>query len=233
MLQTNMPQNDRSGGWLDGMPREQAEEAGAGEFINFAVGFLRRQYVVIVFVAALALAAGATYLRVTPPTYKGQVKVLFNNPKAQFVQQQSLLAETPIDGAQLETQIEILKSKAIATSVIKQLRLADDPDFRGSRDLLEPVWEAVRRWSGSSFLESQAGNREVPIDSLVAEFDNRLSAIRVGFSNVVEISFNASNAERAAEIANAVANAYVTDKLNAKFEPIAQLRAGCRSGSRN
>src|SRR4051812_37306216 len=80
MLQTNMPQNDRSGGWLDGMPREQAEEAGAGEFINFAVGFLRRQYVVIVFVAALALAAGATYLRVTPPTYKGQVKVLFNNP---------------------------------------------------------------------------------------------------------------------------------------------------------
>ena len=56
------------------------------------------------------------------------------------------------------------------------------------------------------------------MDGLVAAFDNRLSAVRLGYSTVIEISFNASNAERAAEIANAVANAYVTDQLNAKFE---------------
>src|SRR4051812_8669936 len=113
MLQSNMLQNDKSHAWLEGMPREQAEEGGLGEIVAFTLGFVRRQYVVIVFVAALALAAGAIYLRVTPPTYKGQVKVLFNNPKVPFVQQQSLLPEAPTDAAQLETQIEVLKSKAI------------------------------------------------------------------------------------------------------------------------
>jgi succinoglycan biosynthesis transport protein ExoP len=219
MLQSNILQNDRARALLDGvMPREQAEEGGIGDLVAFALGFLRRQYAVIIFVVALAFGASAIYLRVTPPTYKGQVKVLFGNPKALFVQQQSVLAEAPVDVAQLETQIEILKSKAIASSVIKQLRLADDPDFKDSRALLEPVWLAIRGWYGSSPSAPQFRPEEIPIDWLLAEFDDRLFATRLGFSNVIEITFNSSSPERAAEIANAVANAYVTDKLNAKFD---------------
>src|SRR3954471_11460564 len=101
MLQRNVLQNDQAGALLDGiMPREQVEEGGLGELVNFAFGFLKRQYAVVIFVAALALAASAIYLRITPPTYTGQVKVLFGNAKAQFVQQQSMLAETPVDTAQ-------------------------------------------------------------------------------------------------------------------------------------
>src|SRR4051794_37861880 len=219
MLQSTVLQNDRAHAFRDGaMPTNRDDQGGLGELVSFALGLVRRQYPVIIFVTVLALAASAIYLRVTPPTYKGQVKVLFGNPMAPFVQQQPLLAESPIDAAQLETQIEILKSKAIATTVIKQLNLADDPDFRGSREILEPVRKALRKWYGSPPVESRLDNQEIPIDGLVAEFGDRLSANRVGFSNVVEISFSASNADRAAEIANAVANAYVMDKLNAKFD---------------
>src|SRR3977135_2319133 len=108
MLQSNMLQNDRTRALQDSvMTREQAEENGLGDLVNFAVGFLRRQYSVIIFAAVLALAVSAIYLRITPPTYTAQVRVLFGNPKAQFVQQQSLLAETPTDTAQLESQIQI------------------------------------------------------------------------------------------------------------------------------
>src|ERR1700732_3423134 len=97
MLQSNMLQNDRTRAWLYSvMPREQAEGGGLGELVNFALGFLRRQYLVIIFTAVLALAASAIYLRITPTTYTAQVKVLFGNPKGQFVQQQSLLAEPAI-----------------------------------------------------------------------------------------------------------------------------------------
>jgi exopolysaccharide transport family protein len=217
MLQSNMLQNDRTRALLDSvMPREQAEEGGIGQLVDFALGFLRRQYAVIIFIAALAFATSVIYLRVTPPTYNGQVKVLFGIPKPQFVQQQSLLAEASIDNAQLETQIQILKSKAIATSVINQLRLADDPDFKASGRSLRSVWQGIRGWFRSTPPDIQVGQPDV--DGLVAAFDSRLSAVRLGYSTVIEIGFNASNAERAAEIANAVANAYITDQLNAKFE---------------
>src|SRR3954471_6639453 len=164
MLQSTVLQNDRAHAFRDGaMPTNRDDQGGLGELVSFALGLVRRQYPVIIFVTALALAASAIYLRVTPPTYKGQVKILFGNPnKAQFVQQQSLLAEAPVDAAQLETQIEILKSKAIATSVIKQLKLADDPDFRGSRALLEPVWRAFRRWYGTPPPDPQVRPHEIP-----------------------------------------------------------------------
>ena len=144
MLQSNMLQNDRTRALQDSvMTREQPEENGLGELVNFALGFLRRQYPVIIFTAVLALSVSAIYLRITPPTYTAQVRVLFGNPKAQFVQQQSLLAaEAPIDTTQLESQMQILKSKALATSVINQLKLADDPDFKPSGRSLRSVLPA-------------------------------------------------------------------------------------------
>jgi exopolysaccharide transport family protein len=221
MLQSNLLQNDRTRALLDSvMPREQAEESGLGELVNFAVGFLRRQYLVIIFAAALALAASAIYLRITPPTYTAPVKVLLGNPnpKAQFLQQQSVLAERSMDVVQIESQIQILTSKGIATSVINQLRLADDPDFKDSGRSLRSVWQEIRARLGSTFPVRQIGRQDGPIDALVAAFDKRLSVVRLGFSTVIEISFSASNAERAAEIANAIASAYVADRLNAKLD---------------
>src|SRR5712675_746040 len=213
MLQSNMLQNDRTRALQDSvMTREQAEENGLGELVSFALGFLRRQYSVIIFTAVLALSVSAIYLRITPPTYTAQVRVLFGNSKAQFVQQQSVLAaDTPVDSSQLDSQIQILKSKAIATSVINQLKLADEPEFK------EPgqSWRSsIREWLGGPHLARPVD----PMDRLVNDFDRRLSAIRLGFSTVIEISFSAGSAERSAEIANAIANTYVTDQLNAKLD---------------
>jgi exopolysaccharide transport family protein len=217
MLQ--MLQSERPGAPLENkLVGDRSDQAGLGDLVNFTLGLLRRQYALILFVTAFAVMISLIYLRVTPPTYTGQVKVLFENPKAQFVRQQSVLAEMPIDNAQLETQIQILKSKTIATSVIDQLRLADDPDFKASGRSLLSVLRDIRGWFGSAPADVQVGQQDVPMDGLVAAFNNRLSAVRLGYSNVIEITFSASNAKRAAEIANAVAEAYVTDQLNAKFE---------------
>jgi succinoglycan biosynthesis transport protein ExoP len=222
MLQSNMLQNDRTRALLDStLPRENAEEGGLGHIVDFALGFLRRQYAVIIFTTVLALAASVIYLKVTPPTYTGQVKVLFGNPKAQFVQQQSLLAEAPFDNAQIETQIQILMSKAIAATVIRELKLADDPDFKDSSRSLRSVLRGVRGWFGGPPPSSdppQVRERDGPTDGLIAAFDSRLSAARLGVSAVIEILFNSSSPERAAEIANGVANAYIADQLNAKLE---------------
>jgi succinoglycan biosynthesis transport protein ExoP len=212
MLHSNMLPNDRTRALLDSVaPREQAEESGIGQAVNFALGLLRRQYWVIIFTAVLALAASAIYLRIAPPVYTAQAKVLFGNPRAQFVQQQSMLADTPVDSTQLESQLQILISKAIATSVINQLKLADDPEFK------EPgrSWRSsIGEWLGGSHPAPPVD----PMDRLVNNFGKRMSAIRLGYSTVIEISFSAGSAERSAEIANAIANAYVTDQLNAKLD---------------
>ena len=219
MLQTNMLQAEKtrspqtSAGYSD-----DAGSGGMGELINFALGLLRRQYLVIILTAVFAITSCIIYLRITPPTYTARVQVLLANPRAQFVQQQSILSEPAFDLNQIETQIQLLKSSALATSVITQLNLVNDPDFSGSGPSLSSLWRGVRTWNWTPPEQSKAGTPARLSDAVIAAFQDRLSANRVGMSSILEISFNSSNAERAAEIANAVANAYIAEQLNAKFE---------------
>lgn len=220
MLQNNIPHTDRLRLPANGPPQSaKADGGGISDIINFAIGLLRRQYLVILFTAGLAIAASLLYLRLAPPTYTAQVQILLANPRPQFVQQQSLLAETAFDLNQIETQLQLLRSKATAVAVINQLKLADDPDFDGSGLSLQSLWQRIRPWgSAGSKKAGPSDAQSEPSEELADAFLSRLSAGRVGFSNVIEISFSSSNAARAAEIANAVANAYVADQLNAKFE---------------
>ncbi|MCA6119984.1 AAA family ATPase [Bradyrhizobium sp. WSM 1738] len=219
MLQTNMLNAEQTRNPQTGPAYSDDAGSGGGisELINFALGLLRRQYLVIILTAVFALTSCIIYLRITPPTYTARVQVLLANPRAQFVQQQSILSEPAFDHNQIETQIQLLKSSALATSVITQLNLVNDPDFSGSGPSLSSLWRAASTWNSTLPEQSKAGTPAGLSDAITA-FQDRLSANRIGMSSILEISFSSSNPERAAEIANAVAGAYITEQLNAKFE---------------
>jgi exopolysaccharide transport family protein len=53
---------------------------------------------------------------------------------------------------------------------------------------------------------------------MIEAFQKSLSATRIDTSNVIDIGFSWSSAAKAAEIANAIANAFIADQLNARFE---------------
>jgi exopolysaccharide transport family protein len=214
MLQTDGARPPSSG--LAQGDRTQAD--GIGEVVSFGIGLLRRQYLVIVVTAALAIAACMVYLQITPPTYKAEAQILLANPRAQFVQQQSLLAEAVIDPTQIETQLQVLKSRAVAVAVINQLKLESDPDLNGSTWSLFSIWDRFQAWVSPQPKDYPLAAPGQPPEDVIKAFQDRLTPIRVGLSNVIEITFSSSSAERAAEIANATAKAYIADQLDAKFE---------------
>lgn len=218
MLQRNMLQTDSARAPMGSVAQSDQSEGGISDLINLALGFVRRQYLVIIVTAALAMAACVVYLKITPPTYTAKVQILLTNPKAQFVQQQSLLADPAFDLSQFETQLQILRSRAIATAVINQLKLEDDPDLNGSRPSLFSLWDrilaSISPWPKNQQVQSPSQRLEGAIQA----FEGRLSAKRLDLSNVIEVSFDSSSAKQAAQIANATAKAYIADQLNAKFE---------------
>jgi len=217
MLQRNLLQTDSPGVPLCGAPESDQKNGGIDDIVNFALAFLKRQYLVIIVTVTLAMAACVVYLRITPPTYTARVQILLA-PTAQFVQQQSLLSEPSFDFAQIETQLEIIKSRGIAATVINQLGLENDPDFSGSRPSLFSLWYRIRAkfLPPPEDLPSAAPGQ--PSNDAITAFLNRLSAGRIGTSHIIEVSYNSSSAKRAAEIANAIANDYIADQLNAKVE---------------
>src|SRR5215831_7981016 len=196
---------------VDLLPRDAPEQSGAG-FLDLALGFLFRRYVVVVLLMLLGGMAGAIFLVVKPPTYTADAKILIGAPKPEFVQQQSLLTDAPLDQSQMETQFQILLSKAILAPIVQKLKLADDPEF--SSPPAGMIGRVFRLFTNSSSPQPKLD----PTETAVSALADRLTINRVGWSRIIEIGARSRSAEKAAEIANAIARAYIDDQQEAKLQ---------------
>jgi len=186
----------------------------AADTFKVTVDFIRRRYPVIVFAIAVAIALGLVYLITAVPKFTATSTMIIDTKKVQLFGQQSIFNELPIDTSAVESQVEILKSETIALAVIKKLNLASDPEFVGGGGLIGTLFGAVTGLFGSNEPSSEfALEREA-----VAAFGNRLSVKRVGLTYIILISFTSHSPARAADIANAVGNAYIDDQLEAKYD---------------
>jgi polysaccharide biosynthesis transport protein len=121
----------------------------------------------------------------------------------------------PVDTAMVDSQVEILKSENIALSVIKDLHLIDDPEFVGPGGGLIGT---VMGFISGLFSADEPRSEFALTRTALARFAGRLTIKRIGVTYVINIDFQSLSPERAAEIANAVADAYVVDSLEAKYQ---------------
>ena len=188
--------------------------ASSTEAVKGLLGFLHRQYRLILAIVAASLCFGLLYMIATPSSYTATATLIIDTRKNQLFQQQSVLGDIPIDSAAVESQVQILKSETIALAVIKDLHLTDDPEFGGRSGLLGMIsgglaWLFAGDSSRSDF-ETLRRTAEA--------FSKHLTVRRVGLTYIIEISFTSLSSDRAAQIANAVAEAYVVDQLDSKYK---------------
>jgi polysaccharide biosynthesis transport protein len=219
-----MLQNHKSSPALD-VPAPAQEEAGVADTASFVIGFVRRQYLIFLFATLVATSIGITYLRITPPTYTAKAQIIIDRGKSPFLQQQALFPDAPIDYAQVESQILILTSGRVAASVVKNLHLTQDPEFvgTGGGGLLHSLRERLSdslRWLGLIFLRHDELTKSDSnlVNQAAAGILRNLQVNRVGMSFMIEIDYRSRSAERAAQIANAIAEAYISDQMDAKYE---------------
>jgi succinoglycan biosynthesis transport protein ExoP len=195
--------------------RRLAPEDSPAEILEHLLGIVRRQYLVILFVGVLITALALIYVATATPRFMAVATMFIDRGKVQPFGQQQILIDNPIDSSALEGQLQILKSDAIALSVINSLHLTDDPEFVGST--AKATWTIFDAFSGVFHSNNKDSNSD-RTRSALASFEKRLSAGRVGISFVIEINFISNNPEKAAQIANAVVEAYINDQLEAKYE---------------
>lgn len=181
------PLNDGHGVW---------PAASGGETVTLADAFvfLRQRFWVIVSAVAVTVVLAAAYVILAPSEYVAQAELLIEPDKQHALWQDSGLAELTIDSAQVESQVEVLRSERIAHDVIGKLDLVNDPDFRTS---------------GTEYERQRA---------TLARFEDGLDARRVGQSYVIAVSFRSRDPAKAARITNAVTDAYLRDQQQAKEE---------------
>jgi len=161
-------------------------------------------------------------------------------PKLPQLLQQTQPAEVnlSLDTAQVESQIAVLQSEKIAMMVINELGLMNDPRFHRTADksiterlsilggrLLDTLGLRRSRWARdlATFLSEKFAD-EPPAKPTEFErsrrtvdiFHSGLNVYRVGVSYAIEISFSSLDAELAAQIANATAQAFVREQLETR-----------------
>src|SRR5579885_1086630 len=108
----------------------------------------------------------------------------------------------------VDTQTQVLMSPALAEKVIADLRLQNDPEFNTA---LEPP-TGLAAWWAPKELPSAASTRA----AVLSRFLSRLSVTPRGTSYIISVDFVSRSPEKAARIANAVADAYLQSQISAK-----------------
>lgn len=208
MLQVNKPTSE--------INRDYAEvESPPAQTLTSYLEIIRRQFPTIVAIVSACVIVALLYLFTAAPQFTSTAAMVIDTRKVQLFQQQSVLGDIAVDSATIETQVEILKSENISLSVIRDLHLIEDPEFTGSGG---GVLGAVLDFVGGLFSNGQAPSEFELTRKALEVFEKNRTIKRLGLTYVMEIGFTSRDPAKAARIANAIADAYIVDQLEAKYQ---------------
>ncbi|HEY3346109.1 MAG TPA: GumC family protein, partial [Nitrospirota bacterium] len=186
------------------------EEMGIRDYIM--VISKRRTSVAVMFTVFVAAVAVVTFTMT--PMYKATAQIYIDTGSAsQFNLQQQSSGNFDNTGY-LQTQINILKSDAIAKKVMQRLRLD-----QGDAPTEQPVYAQLFKLVGLS-AEDDAGSRESDrLDAAAKKFAKRLDIEIVKNSSLVKVSYESEDPAKAANIANETVKAFIEQNLEMKVGP--------------
>lgn len=182
----------------------------------------RRKWLVFWTILIITSLAVAVVLSMTP-LYTAYVKILLEEQRT---------AALPLVGTEspAEEQIQVIQSRALAERVVAKLNLTADPEFNEALREEAPLARFWRRVSPMNWIRDQLGSTppvltedlhaRIQHEQIVDGFLDRLTANTVQMSRVIEIGFVSERPGMAAMIADEIANAYLEQRLEAKFDEI-------------
>lgn len=177
--------------------------------------FVSRQWRLIGLVTCLAAMLGVAYLVVTPSRYTAQADMIIDTKRVTWTQSELATENRTVEDASVESEIETTKSEKVALMVIRRLHLAEDPEFVGAGHGLKRRLLSLLNLAPA--VDPEPSN-ELMMRRVLAAVKDNLRVIRLGRSYLEQIAFTSLDPDKAARIANAFAEAYIEDQLQAKFE---------------
>lgn len=188
----------------------------------------RRKWSILSLVLAVMMVAALAVLVVTP-IYRAAATLLIEQKAAKVVSIEQVYGLDGMGNEYLQTQFELLKSRALAERVVRQLNLTTHPEF-DPRQQPEPLIDLSWLRSALNFhkvvpvtlpgdLEDEEALSEAEIfDEVVKQFMEVTSVSQQGKSQLVTISVEMADPRTAALAANALANGFIESQLEATME---------------
>ncbi|WP_349370896.1 Wzz/FepE/Etk N-terminal domain-containing protein [Salinarimonas sp.] len=200
------------------------------------VAFLWRRAWIIAAGVAVAVVIGALYAFTAQPKYAAVAGLVIDETKGELARVSPGGAPAAEDLVAIATQIQILRSQDVALSVVDRLDLTENPLFipdrpnvvtaaigaarSGARDALDALFAApsppVDRTSAEA--DAEAAPAVTPRERAAVAVRSSLDVYRLGASRAIDVRYTGNHPEIAAAIANAVTEAYIQDRIDARFD---------------
>ena len=186
--------------------------------VNSSIRFLRRRWRVITSSVVVVLTLGVLYTLLAAKQYTARVMVEADLSRQEInLPQQNMVTPPPPDSNDIDSQIEVIRSAKVLLPVVQQLKLEEDPQFSRSLGLLG--WLL-----GRTHLDVQAQGA-----AALETLDKSLDVRRLGKTHVIELVFKGGTPTRASDIANAIANSFIQDRRQTKYEAVQKAIAWVES----
>lgn len=176
---------------------------------------LRRQWPIIAACVGASLALVIVYLATAQPMYTANARIMMDTRQAQVLDKDSNASSALIDTGYVDSQVEIINSDDLILSVVRRLKLTEDPEFNGSSPGLLSL---IIGKATSLFGSREPASQERIEHAVVEQVQKSLRTERVLTTYVLSLSYRSRSPDKAAKIANAIANAYLVGALEAKYQ---------------
>lgn len=204
-----------------------------------AVSFFWRRWKIILGVTVLSVLAATLYIARQTPLYTATVQLLIDPQKGKMTDDDLNSTEKVLDAVALDSQMTIMKSAVLLRYVVDKQGLVNDPEFGGASnaptnrftseepgssdretDKLSPADKQKARVERNS--DRSSTDAEIVPPEIVTTIDNLKQAIAVTRpptqGMVINIDVSSADPKKAARLAQAVADAYVLETQDARFD---------------
>ncbi len=192
------------------------DEPSAAELFTNALGIVRRQIFVVLFFASVGAALGGIFFLKDSPKFTATATLLINTRKIEIFQQPAVADEMSMQtSGAVESQVELLRSDDVAVRVIRKLNLSADPRFIQGKSFVGRLLSRLSPWSHS---KTPAPSQDERQSAALRLFDQSLTVQRLGATYAIQIAFQSEYPDLAAEVANAVAGAYIDLQRDSEYD---------------
>ena len=174
------------------------------------IELLRRQIRLIGLTMLIVLGLALAYLVTVTPTFTAQTLILFDPAQKNLLDADQAATSAQSDNARIESEVEILRSPATALAVIDRANLVTDPEFGPSIGMRQRLLTAI----GLGSDEVQTG--DALLKSIITRFQEASTVRRRGLTYLMAVEVTSEDPERAARLANVMADVYIEAQVQAK-----------------
>ncbi|WP_347302347.1 polysaccharide biosynthesis tyrosine autokinase [Croceibacterium sp. TMG7-5b_MA50] len=189
------------------------KESSIGQLMRYLIGLVRRNIWLIVIVTALAVIAAVVLTMLQTPRYTAMSTVEIAE-ETQQVLGEDLGADTTMNAnwdieMNLNTQLEILRSRALAERVAARLDLATNERFFNAMEAADLV-ELTEQQRANAVINMLRGNFGVDLPT---------------GTRIAELSFTSTDPGMSATVVDAYAQEFIQANLQRKFDSSAYARS--------